>query len=266
MIPVHSSIRYLILLLICGAASAVFAAEPEDLIIARTGNLPILLTVPHGGLEAIPGVPVRSRGTTGTDTYTIELAEAVAKHLQHALAAQPYVVAARFSRKYIDANRPEPEAIESPHAKPVYDAYHNRIRLFIAQIKERFPQGAVLLDIHGQSGDPGTLHRGTQNGGTVAHLLRSHGPAALTGPHSILGAVESKGYKIFPPGTTLVNPPEDRLYNGGFTVRTYGSSGPEGLAAIQLEVGRDLRRDTQFMAVLGEAIVVFYKTYLMSGS
>jgi N-formylglutamate amidohydrolase len=171
-------------------------------------------------------------------------------------------VAARFNRKYIDANRPEAEAIESPDAKFAYDAYHYRIRQFIAQVKERFPRGAVLLDMHGQSEDPGVLHRGTQNGATVADLLRSRGPAALTGPNSILGVVQSKGYKVFPPNTTLGNPPEDRRYNGGYTVRTYGSGGPDGLDAIQLEVGRDLRRDTQFIAALGEAIVVFYKAYL----
>ena len=261
------SIRRLFFLLVIGvAAGAAFAAEPETLIIARTGSLPILLTVPHGGAEAIPGVPVRGRGITGTDTYTIELAETVAKHLEHALGAQPYLVAARFSRKYIDANRAETEAIESPDAKPAYDAYHNRIRLFIAQIRERFPQGAVLLDVHGQAGDPGALHRGTQNGATVEGLLRRHGAAALTGPNSIFGAVASKGYKIFPPpNTTLGHPPEDRRYNGGFTVRTYGG-GAQGLAAIQLEVGRDLRNDAQFMAALGEAIVVFYRTYLVSSA
>jgi N-formylglutamate amidohydrolase len=262
MTSAHSFRRFIVLLLICGAARAAFAAEPDNLVIARTGNLPILLTVPHGGLEAIPGVPVRSRGITGTDAYTIELAEGLAKHLENALGAQPYVVATRFSRKFIDANRPEAEAFESPDAKPAYDAYHNRIRFFIAQIKERFPRGAVLLDIHGQSGDPDALHRGTQNGATVADLLRSRGPAALTGPNSILGVVQSKGYKVFPPNTTLGNPPEDRRYNGGYTVRTYGSSGPEGLDAFQLEVGRDLRRDAQFIAALGEAVVVFYKAYL----
>ena len=266
MASAHSLLRVIFLLLICGFVRAVFAAPPEGLIVARNGSLPILLTVPHGGLEGIPGVPMRSRGTTMTDSYTIELTEALARHLETALSGQPYIVAARFSRKYIDANRAESEAFDSPHAKPAYDAYHNRIRLSISQIKERFSQGALLLDIHGQSGDPGVVHRGTQNGATVAALLRNHGPAALTGPDSILGAVLGRGYKVFPPNTPLGNPPEDRRYNGGYTVRTYGSGKPDGLDAMQIEIGRDLRTDTRFIAALGEAIVVFYKTYLLSNT
>jgi N-formylglutamate amidohydrolase len=154
--------RILALVLLQAAAALAAAAEEDDLVIARSGSLPILLTAPHGGLQGIPGVPVRSRGTMLTDAHTIELAEAVAGHLAKALGGQPYLVAARFSRKYVDANRAEADAFDSPHAKPAYDAYHGRVRDFVAQIRERFPQGGLLIDVHGQSEDPGVVHRGTR--------------------------------------------------------------------------------------------------------
>lgn len=249
-------------LLVQGSTVAAIAAEPNSLVVARTGNLPILLTVPHGGLEGVPHVPRRSRGTTVTDAYTIELAEAVARHLTDSLGGQAYFVAARFSRKYIDANRGEVDAFESPNAKPTYDAYHAQIRDFIAQIRERFPRGALLLDIHGQSEDPGVVHRGTRNRATVAALIQKHGAEALSGPNSILGVVESKGFKAFPPNTPIGNPREDRRYQGGYTVHTYGSRNADGLDAIQIEVGRDLRTDPRFIAALGEGVAVFYKVYL----
>lgn len=241
-------------------AGAALAAD-ADLILARAGQLPILLTVPHGGLEGIPTVPVRSRGTTVTDAHTIELAETISKHLSSALGAQPYLVAARFSRKYVDANRAEGDAFDSPHAKPIYDAYHAQIRDFIAQLRKRFPQGALLLDIHGQAEDPGVVHRGTRNGATVAALLRRHGSEALGGPQSIFGVVQAKGYSVFPPNA-IGDPQEDRRYNGGYTVHTYGSRSPHGLDAIQIEVGRNLRTDAAFIAALSEGIAVFYRTYL----
>jgi N-formylglutamate amidohydrolase len=231
------------------------------LVLARAGNLPIVLTAPHGGLESIPGVPLRSRGTTVTDAYTIELAEAVSRHLANALGAEPYLVAARFSRKYADANRAEEDAFESAHAKPAYDAYHAQIRDYIAQMKERFPRGALLLDIHGQAEDPDVVHRGTRNGATVAALLRRHGPEALGGPQSILGVVLARGYKVFPPNA-IGDPQEDRRYNGGYTVHKYGSRNPLGVDAIQIEVGRQLRTDAAFIAALSEGIAVFYRTYL----
>ncbi|RJF95338.1 N-formylglutamate amidohydrolase [Noviherbaspirillum saxi] len=258
-------VRFLFLLLIQASAGKAVAAEPERLVLARAGNLPILLTAPHGGLEGIPNVPLRSRGTTSMDAYTIELAEALARHLMNSLGGQPYVVAARFSRKYIDANRAEADAFESPHAKSTYDAYHDQIRHFVAQMKQRFPQGALLVDIHGQSEDPGVVHRGTKNGATVAALIRKHGPEALSGPNSILGVVQSKGYKVFPPNTPIGNPLEDRRYNGGnggYTVFTYGSRNPDGLDTIQIEVGRDLRTDSRFIAALSDGVAVFYRTYL----
>jgi N-formylglutamate amidohydrolase len=182
------------------------------------------------------------------------------------LRTQPYLVAARFSRKYIDANRDASGAFESPRAKPVYDAYHAEIRQFIAQIRQRVPRGAVLLDVHGQSGDPGVTHRGTRNGATVAALIRMHGPEALIGPKSILGVVQGKGYKVFPSGTPIGSPPEDQRYNDGYTVHTYGSQSPDGVHAIQIEVGRDVRTDSGFIAALGEGIVVFYRTYLQERS
>ncbi len=261
----HPIAGFIVVPLIFGAMQAAIAAEPENLIMARSGDLPILLTVPHGGSEGVPGVRMRTRGVTSTDAYTIELAQALAKNLATILGGEPYMVAARFSRKHIDANRPESEAIDAPDAKPPYDAYHNQVRLFVRQIKARFPPGAVLLDIHGQAGEPGVLHRGTQNGATVAALVRNHGAAALTGPASIFGAIHSRGYKVFPPNTPINDPPEDRRYNGGYTVRTYGSGTADGLDAIQLEVGRDLRTDARFIAALAEAVADFYKAFLPSG-
>lgn len=238
------------------------AADPQSLIVAREGTLPILLTAPHGGRDSVPSVPPRRRGNTSTDAHTIELTEAVAKHLERHLGAQPYLVAARFSRTYIDANREEGEAFDSPAAKVAYDAYHNRIRLFVSRIKEQFPRGALLLDIHGQSDDPVVVHRGTQNGATVAALVRKHGSDALIGANSIFGVVLNKGYKVFPPNTPLGKPREDRRWNGGYTVQAYGSGTANGIDAIQIEVGRDLRKDPNFIAVLSEGIVTFYKTYL----
>ena len=265
MTDVAHSLRVLLLVvLVGGAVRTVFAAEPEEFTIARPGNLPILLTAPHGGLDGVPNVPRRSRGTTSTDMHTTELTEALAKQIENVVRAKPYVLIARFSRRYIDANRAPGEAFDSKDAKPFYDAYHNRARHFVSQLKQRFPQGALLLDIHGQSSDPGVTHRGTGNGATVAHLMRAHGSAALIGPNSIFGTLQKKGVKIFPQNTPIDNPPEDRRFNGGYTVRTYGSGKPDGIDAIQIEVGRDIRTDPQFIAALAEGIVVFYRAYLAS--
>jgi N-formylglutamate amidohydrolase len=252
----------LAVLVVIALVETTSTAAGERLVAAKAGTLPIVLTAPHGGGEAVPNVPVRQRGITGTDLHTFELAEALATHIERSVGAAPYVVAARFSRKYIDANRDETEAFDSPQAKPVYEAYHARIRAFVAQVRERFPRGGLLLDVHGQSEDPSVVHRGTRNGATVTKLLKTHGPEALVGPKSVFGVVRHRGFTVFPPNTPLGTPPEDRRYSGGFTVHTYGSGKPDGIDAIQVEVGRTLRTDAALIAALGDGIVAFYRAYL----
>jgi N-formylglutamate amidohydrolase len=237
-------------------------AAASDLVVARPGGLPILLTAPHGGLAPVPGVPPRKSGTTSTDGYTIELTEAVARHVEKALGKAPYVVAARFSRKYIDANRADHEAFEVPAARPAYDAYHGAIKRYVAELRERYPGGAVLVDVHGQSTEPEAVHRGTRDGATVAALVRRRGAEAVTGPQSLFGTLQARGYAVLPAGRSLIETREDPRYRGGHTVHTYGSSVGGGIDAIQVEVGAKLRRDPAFAAALADGIVALHNAHL----
>jgi N-formylglutamate amidohydrolase len=228
---------------------------------ARRGTIPVVLTAPHGGEEAVPGVPPRKSGTRTTDVNTLRLTEAIEAELTASGAGTPYVVAARFSRKFIDANRDEHEALEDRAARPVYAAYHARVREFIAEIRAKFPAGGLLLDIHGQSTEPDTIVRGTQDGTTVPDLLKRHGAAALVGPNSVLGALAASGYTVFPTYPPP-NPKEMRAYNGGFTVVTYGSHQRGGIDAIQLEFGVNVRRRPSLAKDVAAAIARFHATYL----
>lgn len=169
------------------SGTVVASEEAEPLVLARAGGLPVLITVLHGGREEIPDVAPRQRGVTTRDGGTLEIAQALADRLERELGARPYLAGARFHRRFADANRAESEAIESPAARRPYEHYHQRIREFVDQIRARFPNGALLVDLHGQSEDPTVVHRGTQNGATVNALLRRRRPAALIGPNSLSG-------------------------------------------------------------------------------
>ena len=252
--------------LIAGSLAALLAfaahAASHDLVVARSGALPIILTAPHGGTSPVGAVKEREAGTKSRDAYTLEVTEALEKRIAQRLGAAPYIVAARFSRKYIDANRASYEAYEDPAARPAYDAYHQHIREYLAEIRTRFPRGALLLDIHGQGSDPDVLFRGTNDGKTVWRLTRTHGSVALTGKDSVLGVLAARGHSINPPNTPPGRPPEDRRYNGGYTVQQYGSHAPGGIDAIQLELGMNLRRTPAFLDDLADAVVVFYNAYL----
>jgi N-formylglutamate amidohydrolase len=217
--------------------------ETDDLIVIRRGTVPIIVSAPHGGRKAIPGVPPRKgkgvpKFKTDPDTNTAELAEAVAAQLERRLGGKPFVVIAHFARKYLDANRPPEGAYESDKAKPYYDAYHKALADACRAVRKRWGRG-LLLDLHGQGAEAEVVFRGTADGKTVKLLLDRFGTAALSGRSSVLGRLERQGYEVIPAGGSKDK--EDKRFNGGYTVRTHGSHQKGGIDAIQLEWGRSHR-------------------------
>jgi N-formylglutamate amidohydrolase len=236
------------------------ATADSPLVISSEGSLPLLLTVPHDGDEPIGSVPARTAGATVRDLGTRPLAEKVASLLEQKFKARPRLVIARFNRKYLDANRAEQDAMQSVEALPTYLAYHAEVARHVAELRAAFPQGALLLDIHGQSEDLNTTFRGTRAGLTVKALVQKHGIEAIQGEKSILGGLASRGYNVNPSvGSASLE--EDRRYAGGHTVFLYGSHRPQGIDAIQFEFGKNQRTSWNLAEHFAEAIAVFLTRY-----
>lgn len=230
-----------------------------NLIFVQKGGLPIILTAPHGGQLEIPDVPERKKGTKVKDIYTLDLTLATSKFLFELTGVYPYVVAANFSRKYIDANRSAKRAYEDERAKLVYDSYHQYIAEFIKEIKEKYEKFHLLLDIHGQSLHHDTIFRGTKDKTTIQNLIEKYGENGISGENSIIGILNSKGYKTH---LTEITEEEHRSFDGGYTVGKYGSHNKDGIDAIQLEFGRNYREPENIDKTaqnLANAIFQFYK-------
>ncbi len=247
--------------LLTGPAVAADAGyDPELLVDARAGSMPVILASPHDGTESVPGVDARDDGVMVRDANATLLATRAADFIERKTGRRPYIVAARFSRKYIDANRSEKEAVESPEALPAYRAYHAHLAAFIADVKARWPGGALLIDVHGQGAVADGVFRGTRNGLSVKALTAKHGDDAIAGEDSLLGRLNASGYKTFPaPGAREVR------FNGGNTVVQYGSHHSGGIDTIQLEFGKNLRDSTGAAEDFGNAILAFEKAYLAGG-
>ena len=224
------------------------------------------MVAPHGGREAIPGVGIRqgngvSQFITGRDHNTAELAEGIAAKLDEISGAKPFLVIARFDRKYIDANRPTTGAFEALEARPYYIAFHSAVDQACKQIRNVWGRG-LLLDIHGQAAEPHVIFRGTRHGKSVTALVQRFDRQAVTGPRSIVGQLALTGYRILPDSSG--NDRESR-YSGGHLVQTYGSHRATGIDAIQLEFGTRLRaRDNveRTAADVAAAIRIFAREYL----
>jgi N-formylglutamate amidohydrolase len=244
-------------------------AKPDDLVFVQTGTLPIIVSAPHGGRAAVPGVPERlgvgvAQFATVRDTNTAELAAAFVAALEKKLDGKPWVVVARFGRKYLDANRPPAGAYEADVAKPYYAAYHDPLVAACKAVKAKHGAG-LLLDIHGQGAFPDVICRGTQNGKTVKLLKERHGWPAVTGKNSVLGRLEAAGYKTLPRCDAGEEAKEDSRFNGGYIVQTYGSHTGYAIDAIQLEFGTNPReRDAYPKAAdaLADAVAAFHDAYL----
>ena len=234
----------------------------SDLTEVVDGDLPIVITAPHGGTMPIPGSPERSdkslpQFVTVLDTRTDDLARATAREVESLFGKKPFVVIAKFARTYADANRPAKYGAESDPARAVHAEYHEAVRKAVDGVRAKFGKG-ILVDIHGQGADKETVFRGTQNLKTVKGLSDE----VLFGPKSFLGVLESQGVKIFP---TIANAHdnENPKFDGGYTVQTYGLGHEDGITAIQLEFGASYR-STKAIPDTAKKLAVALNVFLKS--
>ena len=244
------------------ACSNVLAYDPQDKVITRPGSMPIIFSVPHDGDETLGWMASRSKGTTVRDTGTRELAEKTAEILEKKTGTRPYLVIAKFSRKYLDVNRKENDALESEDAIPAYRHYHDTLTAYTKELAQKYAGRALLIDIHGQSDEPEIIFRGSRNGNTAKRLIKEFGPAALQEEHSITGLLQSKGYGVFPPVEAGKNEKEDKRFNGGHIIFAHGSNTPDGIDAIQLEFGKRVREKSELASDFADAIINFQKKFL----
>ena len=248
------------------------SAKPvaDPFVFTAAGELPIILSAPHGGTAEIPGVEKRSTdgkasGGAGfvvaRDSGTEELAYEVADAIAARIGKRPYIVVSQIHRQYLDPNRPEDIAFDDSDAKPVYDRYHRTLETYCREVTNRFHSG-LLLDLHGQASKRDTVFRGTRNGRTVQHLRTAFGEQAHSGDRSLFGLLHQRGWTVHP---VPLDGPEQSGYTGGYIVGTYGSLRGTSIDAIQLEFGAEYRvksRRAETARVLADAVADYAKSYL----
>lgn len=274
----------------------------ESMVTYVRGDIPVLLTVPHGGGEkpaeirsprsASKGYKPRATEIFSTlnDEDTYKLAFRLAGELRKKTGKPPYIVAANFDRGYIDVNRNsgllgpagvpyENHAYDDPAGAGYYDAYHEKIREFVEEIKSRFKGGGLLFDLHSSilqdkrivvgmvTYDPADFQRYFRRGHVaVDHLLERFGFDPLY--HPTTGFISALHNRPLPGGLNSEVLPKDRFEraspSGGYTVITYGSNRPGGIDAFQLECSMKL--GGQWLEYTGtiyaDAILTLYRSVL----
>jgi N-formylglutamate amidohydrolase len=219
------------------ALAALLVFESPELITITPGNMPLIITAPHGGVEDIPDCPPRKgvgakQFVTVKDTNTDILADLLAQEVEGLTGKKPWVIVAHFARTHADVNRTLADGTECKAAEVIHKKYHQAISEAIKTMRK--DKDALLLDIHAQKASSDTIFRGTNNGVTCSFT----DPSSL--PHKFFDSLKASGIKVFPDIDRLTDKEDDR-YTGGYTVNAHGRKYEEGINAIQLEFGADYR-------------------------
>eukprot|EP01064_Diplonema_japonicum_P023849 TRINITY_DN34291_c0_g1_i1.p1 TRINITY_DN34291_c0_g1~~TRINITY_DN34291_c0_g1_i1.p1 ORF type:complete len:324 (+),score=52.48 TRINITY_DN34291_c0_g1_i1:52-972(+) len=204
------------------------------------GNVPVILTAPHGGRTALPhgeirtfpswypaGVKFSKTGDISTDKVALSAVELL--HRNYGI--KPFYVVAKCHRRYVDLNRAPSLAYAqgSRQGNLYYYSYHSLVETCIKKIGSK---SALLLDIHGHgdSRSPNITYRGTGHGRTCTLVDTPYG-------HPVLAGMVSRAVDVHPKEGFSEKPG----FSGGWTVQCYGLASFQGVECIQLEFGKDYR-------------------------
>ncbi|MGQ0715058.1 MAG: hypothetical protein ACT4PJ_15260 [Gemmatimonadaceae bacterium] len=173
----------------------------NDYIEYSAGQLPIIITAPHGGALRPAEIADRTYRTTVTDLNTTELARAIDSAFVRRTGKPVHVIMVHLHRTKLDANRDITEAAQGDaEAETAWRDFHR----FVNDAKEavdRDHEAGFYIDLHGHG-----------------RTLSVHSPLSfselLRGPVSLGTLFEREGVPAVPSDATP-NPGSDPFFGGG---------------------------------------------------
>lgn len=285
--------RALVLLALIAIGSAAEPRQPgksyfgtQRYIEYLAGDLPIVLTSPHGGRLRPDTLPDRKEGVTNMDVNTQELARAIADELFARTGHRAHLIASHLHRQKLDPNRDIKEAAQgSPGAELAWREFHADVAeaLAAAVAAHGF---AFLIDVHGHAHpiarielgyglNPPQLNQPDASfdqsnlvaASTLADLharLGGSGAALIRGPRSLGDFFTERGFRAVP---SLNDPQPGRnpFFGGGYTVVHHaGGVKTAKIDGVQIETYRVGLRDTaenraRFAKITVEVLALFLR-------
>ena len=242
------------------------------------GNMPLIISVPHGGTMAPAVIPDRTCPgiTTVTDNNTIELLKAIDSICKADYGLQPYYVLTYLKRTKIDQNRDYAEATCSNAALYTYwSNYHESIDTCIKQITAKYPQ-CLFIDLHGHGHTKQRLELGYLIDGaalrnpptiissttSVFNLLQQNAGTnifqLLTGTNAFGTLMGNRGFVSVPSNQIPSPDTADPFFDGGYNTDRYTNSSYPKVWGWQIESNYTGVRDSP------ASFVVFAKAFLQS--
>ena len=265
----------------------------EEYVEYHAGDLPIILSAPHGGRLTPDEIPDRTYGTTVTDDNTYELTKTVMDTMVARFGGRPHVILCRLKRTKLDANRDSLEAAQDDkYALRAWQEYHHYIGIAKKKIETDYGSG-LFFDMHGHGKNPdgfydlrnwlGYLLSGSEldlsdavlntnsfkNESSIRALVDSSSSSfieVLRGANSFGAILDSIGFKSVP----SVNDPGPngmRYFSGGYNTVRHGSKNGGMISAIQVEAPKPGIRENQttwskFSSAFVSTIYIYYTRHL----
>jgi N-formylglutamate amidohydrolase len=115
------------------------------------GDLPIVISVPHGGDLQPADMPDRTCNDPvyATDLYTIELAKQIDSAFFELTGCHPHLIISHLHRRKLDCNRTLlPAACNDPQAVIAWNEFHGFITQAQTSVLTQFGEG-FYVDLHG---------------------------------------------------------------------------------------------------------------------
>lgn len=248
----------------------------------RAGNLPIIISAPHGGTLEPSEIPNRTTGVSAPALATEDVARRVSAAITARTGGTPHLVISRLHRAKLDPDREIIEAAQgNPFAELAWDEYHRFLLAASVRVAQEWG-GGLYVDVHGHdhtlqrielgyllSADQLALADGSLEGLASASSIRSAAAtsdstfiAVLRGPTSIGGLLEGEGYAGVP-APADPSPSGTPYFSGGYSTAVYGSRDGGTISAVQIELHVDgVRDDDANRQAFAEALARSVETFL----
>jgi N-formylglutamate amidohydrolase len=255
----------------------------------RAGNLPIILSSPHGGNLQPSNIP--DRNCSGCvylkDSWTKEITEGLYNKIMSETGCYPHVIINLLHRKKFDANRDIIDAADgNPTVEIAWQTYHDFIDSAKNQIVEDYGRG-LFLDMHGHAHTIQRIELGyllsknelqlpdtTLNtdfyiekssiralvGQNIQNFLNSE---LLRGQYSFGTIMDDKGFPCVPSSSDPFPQGSEPYFNGGYNTQRHGSRDNNGeIDGIQIEMNQGIRFDSIIREILIDSLASSINKYI----
>lgn len=239
----------------------------------HAGNLPIIISAPHGGDLTPSSIPDRTESVCGgnfktpKDLNTAKLVRSLKRRFHEYTGRYPHVIINRLRRTKLDANRSKTHgACGDAEAEMAWEDFHDFIELSKSQVFDSGWGRGWYIDVHGHSGSKTLLgYRLSSDDLRLSDAILNSDPrfrdkstirtfasssqlafasALLRGNEALGTLLGRSGYPSLPSMQDHAPEPGETYFQGGYNVLTHGCRSGGDICGVQVEVPYDGVRDS----------------------